>query len=118
MPNQAGSPEPPQFAERRRRTRSRVRWQLRFVQQEDAIGFLTTTENLSSGGFFCFSPVALHPGDLTRCILEVPASHLSASVQLKCRAKVIRVEEVNQDGLYGLGCQIEDYCLRRYCGES
>jgi PilZ domain len=113
MPNLIGSYEPGEVTERRRRARTRVRWQVRFLQGEDVSGFLTTTQNLSSEGFYCLSPVLLRPGDRTLCILEVPTNQSSGILLLKCKAQVIRVEPVNPDGFYGVGCHIEDYWFRR-----
>lgn len=46
------------------------------------------------------------------CSLKLPAHHphgVEQAVSLECRVRVIRVEAPDVDGLYGIGCLIEDY---------
>jgi hypothetical protein len=99
--------------ERRARARNKVHWQVSFLKKGIASNFVTTTQNLSSEGFYCFSPFALRPGDITFCIVEVPALWNSTTLALECRAKVIRVEPPNEAGFFGVGCEIEDYRFPR-----
>jgi len=95
--------------ERRSRTRSKVHWPLSFLKGSVECSFVTTTQNLSSGGFYCFSPFPLRPGEIEFCILEVPALWNSTTLTLECRAKVIRIELPNEAGVFGVGCEIQDY---------
>jgi len=72
----------------------------------------TVTEDLSSDGFYCLSKFRPAPGDLVACTLEVPVhspNRTQHMVPLDCRVRVVRVEGPNADGLFGLGCRIEDY---------
>jgi len=74
----------------------------------------SSTRDLSSNGFYCNSPVPLVPGARMVCILKVPAYHperADAMLSLECRVRVVRVEPSEDEGLYGLGCEIEDYRL-------
>lgn len=99
--------------ERRARARNKVHWQVSFLKGGAASNFVTTIKNLSSEGFYCFSPFALRPGDITFCIVEVPALWNSTTLVLECRAKVIRIEPPNEAGFFGVGCEIEDYRFPR-----
>jgi hypothetical protein len=86
---------------------------VRFLRDRDISGFVTTTQNLSSGGFYCFSPVPLRSGHLGSCVLEVPTHRSQASLLLHCTVRVLRVEPSDQEGVCGVGCQIENYWLLR-----
>lgn len=98
--------------ERRRRTRSQVHWPVCFFGVDSRETFETVTENLSSSGFHCFSPVPLLPGGHMVCVLRVP-SHQGANhgrvSSLECRIRVVRVEPVEGRQSFGIACQIEDY---------
>ena len=109
MPDLIGGPELTGILERRRRRRTEVRWQVHFLPNKEASGFVSTTQNLSSEGFYCCSPVLLRPGNLALCLLEVPTYQSGSSLFLKCRTRVIWVQAIDEDGYYGIGCQIEDY---------
>jgi hypothetical protein len=100
-----------QSVERRRRTRGRVRWHVQFLQDSQTRGFVTTTQNLSCGGFYCLSPVPLRAGQLGSCVLEIPTHHANTNLRLQCSVRILRVEPPNEDGVCGVGCQIEDYSL-------
>jgi PilZ domain len=102
----------PEF-DRRKHLRSRVRWQVRFLPYGGAIGFVTTTQNLSSGGFYCLAPVPLHSGDLGCCVLEVPTHRAHRNLLLKCQVRVLHVNRLEAAGICGVGCQIENYSLLR-----
>ena len=102
--------------ERRRRVRTRVRWEVDFPGVERAGTVVSVTENLSSNGFCCLSPVSLTPGEIRTCILKVPTHHPKRGERicaLECRMKVVWVTRTEEVGIYRLGCQIEDYRLRR-----
>jgi PilZ domain len=118
MADLIGGPELTGKPERRRRRRTGVRWQVHFLPTKEASGFVTTTENLSSGGFSCCSPVLLRPGNLTLCLLEVPTHQSGSALFLKCKTRVIWVQAIDQDGHYGIGCQIEDYWFEQKPDEA
>jgi PilZ domain len=109
VPNVMGSYELGGIPERRRRIRLPVHWPVRFLPSKQVSGFVTTTQDLSSAGFYCSSPVPLPLGNVTFCMLEVPAHQSGTILLLKCSVRVKRVEPINEDGFYGVGCQIEDY---------
>jgi hypothetical protein len=71
----------------------------------------TATENLSIGGFYCFVPVPLVPGEELACRISIvppPVSSLREGVTVVCRCTVTRIEPVSADH-YGLACRIDDY---------
>jgi hypothetical protein len=97
--------------ERRRRVRSQVHWRVCFFR-EQAYRVETTTENLSSSGFHCFSPVPLTAGDLMTCVLSVPSHqplNNGRSLFLECKVRVVRVDPADERHFHGVACQIEDY---------
>lgn len=98
--------------EQRARFRTRLHWQVRFFQPSPLDTIETVTQNLSSSGFYCLVQAPLVPGELMPCSLELPAHHpngVEQAVSLECKVRVIRVEAPDADGLYGIGCRIEDY---------
>src|SRR5580698_5034487 len=100
--------------ERRRRSRSHVHWQVCFFAGNVGRIIETTTENLSSSGFHCFSPVPLIAGDLVTCRLHVPSCQPSNSGRgssLECKVRVVRVEPASERQSYGVACEIEEYRL-------
>jgi hypothetical protein len=101
-------------AERRRRVRLALRWRVDLLVLSETGAIETTTRDLSSKGFYCWSTVPFVPGERMSCILKVPAHHPEAGGQtlsLECQVRVARVDSANGDGLYGLGCEITDYRL-------
>jgi len=111
---QATNAESTNPSERRKRARVAVRWPVSMCGTTSDLSVETTTENLSSVGFYCLSPVALEPGVGMTCILKIPAHHPASpgrSAALQCSARVVRVEPPNQDDQYGVGCEISDYRL-------
>jgi hypothetical protein len=99
-------------SERRQRSRIRVHWPvLLFRQGGEAV--MSTTQDLSSSGFFCVTAVAFVVGEVLTCALKVPShdpngKHLERN--LECRVRVVRVQAEGSDR-FGLGCRIEDYHL-------
>ena len=113
-----GAPNAPQVAtaypsERRKRTRTRVHWQVLLFRSNAAEAITSTTLNLSSGGFYCITAVPFVPGEALTCELKVPShdpngKHLERN--LECRVKVVRVQpEAADNGRFGVACRIEDY---------
>jgi hypothetical protein len=109
--------------ERRKRARIQVHWSLFFFQTGTAGTVETTTCDLSSDGFYCRAGARFIPGEIRECTLGVP-THLpdamGREIAVHCRVRVVRVEELSESGLYGVGFRIEDYKLipseaRRNC---
>lgn len=115
----AGAAARPQAAsvspsDRRKRARIRVHWPVLLFRAETAGVIRSTTQDLSSSGFYFLSNVALMPGDALACTLKVPfhdpnGKHLDRN--LECRARVVRVEPQPTDSCFGIACHIEDYHL-------
>ena len=98
--------------ERRKRPRIALHWPVRLFRQASGSPVESTTENLTSNGFYCVSKEPFRLGEQLACIIAIPDTSLSYSasaIRLQCRVKVMRVE--NQSDGFGLGCQIEDYEL-------
>ena len=99
-------------SERRRRVRSQVHWQVCLFGEAAGRTVQTTTENLSSSGFHCFSPVPLVAGEVLICLLSVPSHqplNNGRSLRLECKVRVVRVESADDRHFHGIACQIEDY---------
>jgi hypothetical protein len=99
--------------ERRRRARTQVHWPVLLLRDRAPDAIETITHNLSSSGFYCFSPTPLAPGESLLCTLKLPAYDPNGQEQtlaLECRVLVIRAEAA-AGGLFGLACRIEDYHL-------
>ena len=108
-----GSTESPSRPDRRQRRRAPVRWRLALLRDNALAPIETVTENLSSAGFYCLSPVPLTPGEGLNCTLLVPAydpRDLERRMPLECAAVVVRAEAA-ADGFFGVACHIEDYHL-------
>ena len=102
------------FPDRRKRARTTVHWPLLIFRNARTDGIETTTHNLSSTGFFCFSQTDLDVGESIICTFRIPAHDPEGKDKLwilECRASVKRVEPGLRDGLYGLACEFEDYRL-------
>jgi hypothetical protein len=105
---------PSQFRhERRRRVRSPLHLPVFFFASESREAVETTTQNLSSSGFYCLSAVAFAVNDLAFCYIKIPIyqpNRTERTWTLKCRLRVVHVQFLGEDG-YGVGCEIEDYCF-------
>ena len=98
--------------DRRRRYRARVHWSVQFHRRDDSDFLATETQDLSSDGFYCRSKTVFAPGELVDCTLHVPAHRPQASgetLPVKCRVRIVRVDEPDSQGFHGIGCRIEDY---------
>jgi PilZ domain-containing protein len=69
------------------------------------------TRNLSSGGFYCLSPVPLAVGESLTCLLRMPSPYprRNQALTLECMVRVVRLECIRDDGSFGIGCQMEGY---------
>jgi hypothetical protein len=98
--------------ERRKRNRVALRWPIRLFRSLNGASVESTTENLTSNGFYCTSRERFALGERLDCIIAIPlggVGYSRAPIRLQCRARVMRVEH-SRDG-FGLGCSIEDYDL-------
>jgi hypothetical protein len=98
--------------ERRKRKRIALHWPVYLYREQSAQSFESTTENLTSNGFYCVSKEPFELGEQLQCVIAIPAGtfgYSEAPIRLQCRVKVMRVE--NQSENFGLGCYIEDYEL-------
>jgi len=99
--------------DRRGRKRTAVHWRVRLFREGGRECVDSTTENLSSEGFYCISRKKFKTGDWLRCEIVIPEAtlDLDAPIVLECRVTVRRVEHL--EGCFGLGCHIEDYSVSR-----
>ena len=98
-------------AERRKRSRAKVNWPVRFLLPGGIDTLETVTQDLSSQGFYCLMKVPLAAGERVTCILALPG-HFPAGPEwmlLECKAQIVRVETLDESEFYGVGCRIEDY---------
>lgn len=107
-------PEQVYHPERRKRVRTTVHWPILIFRSDAVEGIESTTLNLSSTGFFCVSRMHFAVGESLFCTLRVPSHDPEDKRRLwilECRARVKRAESSLGDGLYGVGCEFEDYRL-------
>ncbi len=98
--------------ERRKRKRIALRWPVRLFRDPAMPSVESTTENLTSNGFYCVSREPFQLGERLECIIAIPAGsfgYAKSPMCLQCRVRVARIED-QRDG-FGLGCYIEDYDL-------
>jgi hypothetical protein len=98
--------------ERRKRKRVALHWPVRLFRGQEAASVESTTENLTSNGFYCVSREPFETGERLECIIAIPSGSFGYSgspICLQCRVRVTRVE--NESDGFGLGCYIEDYDL-------
>ena len=98
--------------ERRKRKRIALHWPVYLYRDQGAPSVESTTENLTSNGFYCVSKEPFRLGEQLECVIAIPAGafgYSEAPIRLQCRVKVMRVE--SQSESFGLGCYIEDYEL-------
>jgi len=96
--------------ERRRWVRTRLHWHVQFFGLGETGNVETTTQNLSSQGFYCISPVPSVPGERFICTLKVPAHQPDSAdrlLSMECQVRILRVDPA--EGSYGFACQIEEY---------
>jgi hypothetical protein len=100
--------------ERRSRIRTTLRWPIAFFRKGSGEAIKSVTQNLSSGGFYFYSQVAITPGEALSCVLTIP-SHLPSGREkdrvLDCRVRVTRVEPSPTGDTFGIACEIEEYHL-------
>jgi len=97
--------------ERRKRKRIALHWPVR-LYRDPSTPISSTTENLTSSGFYCVSKEPFQLGERLECVIAIPAGkfgYSSSPIALQCRVRVTRVEGQREG--FGLGCYIEDYDL-------
>jgi len=102
---------PPAFHERRHRPRVRVNWPLVLFRSTESEIVESVTVDLNSRGFYCSTPVPFGVGELLSCAMRVPTHEPHTRMperSMECRVRVIRVMREN-DGNFGVACEIEDY---------
>jgi len=96
------------FQDRRKRPRMPARWTVYVSRESDSYPLETMTKDLSSEGFYCYTPERIPPGELLECTLMIPThSKTEGPLCLKGHVKVVRLESVGHG--YGMGCQFRDY---------
>src|SRR4051812_12744866 len=104
-----------QAQERRKRVRTTVHWPILFFRNHVGDSSVeSTTQNLSSTGFFCFSHTQFEVGESLFCTIRVPSHDPESKTRLwllECRVRVIRAEPHGRDGLFGVAGEFADYRL-------
>jgi hypothetical protein len=109
--NAVGSKEE-QHPERRKRPRTLVHWPVLLFRDHGGEVIETTTQNLSSCGFYCLLGSSVTAGEFLFCRLQVSlpdAARRKSFGVLECRVRVTRAEPALAEGLFGIACRIEDY---------
>jgi PilZ domain len=99
-------------SERRQRRRAPMQWSLRLYRNRAGEAEETTTQNLSSGGFYCMSRMPRTTGEFLFCLLHVPSHEAPLGDRfliLECQVRVTRVEPAAVPGFWGVACSIENY---------
>jgi hypothetical protein len=99
--------------ERRRRVRTQVHWPVLLLRDGELGVIETTTQNLSSSGFYCYCPEPIPPGESLVCTLKVPAYDPDSdgrALVLECKVRAMRMEPTS-DAFFGIAFSIEDYHL-------
>ena len=99
-------------SERRKRTRIRLHWPVLLFRKQGTELVTSTTENLSSTGFYCLTSIRFDPGELLMCAIRVPVYDPNGKAvdrNLECRVRIVRVEPQLPEGTFGVACSIEDY---------
>jgi hypothetical protein len=90
-----------------------LHWRVRLFRPGATPAIESTTENLSSEGFYCLSTHAVRLGERLYCDIVIPATSFEYPqpfVILRCAVTVRQIRQL-QNG-FGLGCHIDDYaCL-------
>jgi len=112
VPVTTGQHSRPLALERRKRPRIQVHWPVLLFRKDVQEAVESTTQDLSSSGFFCETTVPFAPGEELICALKVPfhdpkGKHLDRN--LECTVRVVRMEAKTQDSTFGVACRIEDY---------
>ena len=116
-----GADRPPEGSsrmERRGRVRTKLHWPVLLFRSDAPEAIETTTENLSSSGFYCLAQTRLAVGETLICSIKVPTHDTSGKHcerNLECKIRVMRTES-RADGVYGIACRIDDYQFLQAAG--
>ena len=94
--------------ERRKRVRVGVQWELRFCLGPENLIF-TSTQNVSSEGFYCVADEPVPGGD-HECVILVPANAPNARkfLYLRCQVQILRIDPLDQKR-FGIAARIQNY---------
>jgi hypothetical protein len=104
----------PPTTERRKQERLGLRMPVRFSGVDPSAAVSCFTENISSDGFYCICSEPLVPGERREVHLLLPAhsyGRAEAGVDIKCQARVVRIDSLGSGPGFGVACQIEKYTL-------
>lgn len=97
-----------------------VRWPITLCRDDGHV-VTTWTRNVSSRGFYCYSPEVFSEGDVLTCIIEAPAwkpGEAGQKLLLNCTARVIWIERIESEQCFGIACEIQDYSVINAAYES
>jgi hypothetical protein len=103
-----------QAVEQRGPYRAEIQWPVWLSRGDRDIPVHALTKNVSSFGFYCYSPVSFVPGEILKCSIELPTwcpGEPDELLILECRAEVNWVDAVEARLLFGVECQIRDYSV-------
>lgn len=100
----------PAVSERRRAQRFALQLPLRVVKfRQKAVEIISETMDLSSVGAYFLAPSQqLRPGHPIEFFVTLEQAP-QKSVELRCRGRVVRVEDRDEEGVEGVGASIDRY---------
>ncbi len=101
-------------SERRRTSRAALNWTIYITCGGLKHPLRTKTRDISSDGFYCFLNKPLKPGERIECDIVMPTHDMRDTADvahLHCRARVVRIEQTEEEGEFGVACRIEDYAI-------
>ena len=111
-PYRALNPDGSARPERRKRGRIQVHWPIWFRDPTGTTEIVeSVTSDLSSDGFYFLTRTPFGSGEFRMCTLGVPTNQpwsIERVLLVECKIKIIRVHS-HGEGLYGVGCRIQDY---------
>ena len=108
----------PPFKERRRRSRMDLHWPVCLNRSGRTEPVRSSTENISSDGFYCLCQEPFVAGEQLECLLSIPPHARREDAPwlvLECKVRVVRVN-TDRD-VFGVGFQIESYSVVRLPSE-
>ena len=101
--------------ERRARRRFPLKLSVRILRVRRDAWIEGRTADISCVGMYCLTSEMLSPGEEIEIIAELSEvfGPEVAGTELRCWARVLRVESAEREAPYGFACQIEDYVVQR-----
>ena len=103
--------------DRRGRRRLKLPYTIVLHRLGEAAGVQTTTEDISSDGFYCVSEQPFSPNEKLECDVLIPTQDTDSSLEeglvMHCRAEVVRVIADGLQPGYGLACRLQEYTIGR-----